>query len=198
MKKIIVLLLLTVSTMVFSQNAISSKLSFGLQSGFVFTVEDFSAFDDAGTLTQVGAPVMLQALYRLDQTFEIPNLGTSTIDVGMKLGYLPIFSLKGDNVTANMYTVPVLLYGKATAGNYFLGFGLGLHAWTLSMEMEILGSKLDMGDNGLEGCVLLEPGYTMAINKNLSVTGSLSIYNTSTEKDDSFVIGLTVGAEYKL
>ncbi len=208
MKKLIAaaLMLSLTLTAVFAEESFTSKLSVGASLGAGILLEDTTDAEDAGyDVSKTSFPITAEVLYRLDQEVEIPNLGMATIDVGMKMGYMKLLSMSvdffGSEIEAKMFTVPVLAYGRATAGNFFVGLGLGLHAWTLNTYVD--GEKQDLGsDNGLDFCALLEPGYVFPISEDLSVLGSLSIWNVGYESEDgdnsSLELGVNVGVSYKL
>ncbi len=203
MKKLLSLLLVMsfCGGLLIAEDSFASKLSLGLSTGLSITLEDID--DDDANL--IGLPVMIQVLYRLDPTFDIPTLGEATIDVGLKGGYLHLFTLEstvlGSDYKASMYTIPVLPYGRVNAGNFFVGIGIGLHLWTSQMTID--GEVQDLyGDNGIELCSMIEPGYAFPINDNLTALGSISIFSTSYESGDSenesSILTLNIGIEYSL
>ena len=208
MKKILAaaLMLSLALTALSAEDSFVSKMSVGGSLGVGLIMEDTSDLEDMDMdVSKIGFPIMVEALYRLDQEVEVPNLGKATIDVGMKLGYMKLWSASGTflgtDFEFNMSTVPVLAYGRATAGDFFVGLGLGLHAWNMNVKVD--GSTNDLyGDNGLDFCLLIEPGYVYPLSEDLSLLGSLSIWSVGYEGDggdtSSTVIGANVGVSYKL
>ena len=214
MKKILMTVLMLSLALSFAaaEDSFVSKMSVGASLGAGVIMEDTSDLEDLGfDVSKVGFPIMVEALYRLDQEVEIPNLGMATIDAGLKLGYMKLWSASGTLLGAELEfsqsTVPVLAYGRATAGNFFVGLGLGVHAWTLNFYLD--GEKQDIGSqNGIEFCMLLEPGYVYPLSDKIDLMGSLSIWSVGYESEDSstgesednssLVLGLNVGISYKL
>lgn len=193
MKKVLLVMIFS-SALLMAEESFASKLSFGVSTGLSITLEE-SIYDD---INLVGVPVLVQGLYRLTPTFEIPNLGTTTIDVGVKMGYLHLWDYSSSSLEMNMYTIPFLAYARANVGNFFVGAGLGLHFWNL--DMTIL--SIDGGDNGVDFCSTIEPGYALSINENLTLLGSISIFSTSYEgsssDNSSSILTLNIGIEYAL
>lgn len=199
MKKTVVLLVvMLVSAGLFAEGA-KGNLSFGLSAGGSYAHIDISPFEDAGMdATTLGVPVSVEVLYSLGKITEIPGQGDLTLDVGIKSSYLNLYSAKKDKISANSFTIPVLAYGKATMGNYFVGLGLGIHAWSAKFDFGVVDGE----DNGIEFCSLIEPGYKFILTDNITLLGSLGIYTTSYESDsgeeDAAVITLNIGINYAL
>jgi len=63
--------------------------------------------------------------------------------------------LPGSKVALKMGTVPFYVYGKAVTDNFYLGLGLGIHAWSMSGTIDLnmglqiltLGYEDESGDN---------------------------------------------------
>lgn len=182
------------SASIMAEESFGSKLSVGLDTGLSITLTDYA---DEGI---VGLPVMAKVLYRLDQTFDIPNFGTATFDVGVKTGYLHLFSAEFSTADFVMYTIPFLPYARAISNNIYLGYGMGIHAWF--MDAYVDGKKQDTGSNGLEFCALGEVGYMYELTDAITLSGGIGFYSVDFESDDEeasqSIMVLTIGAEYAL
>jgi hypothetical protein len=137
---------------------------------------------------------------------EAGGLGTSTVVVGGKIGYLNNVlkvegTLLGSDYLSHLKTIPVMAFGRAEAGFLYAELGLGLHAWTWDFE---LGGG-DASDNGLDVGLYLSSGVNVPLSEQLSLRGGLTFMSLSfdvSENEDEApegrMIGLNLGIGYKL